>query len=262
LESLEQDLEVKLFERTPRGLLLTSDKERILSYAQDMEERAVSLARDAHGSVSEMAGEVRVSTIEAVASGIIASALPPLLERYPELEVILLAEWRTTSLSRRESDIALRLVRPNKQHLMCQRVATLTNGLYAAQSYLSTWGQPSSPRLSLAGHRLVTYDSRFDHIPEVAWLHLRAEEARMVTRANSILVIEEAVRAGVGIGVLPCVMAERWPDLESLVNSTHMPRRDIWLVLHEDSWAVPRIRTVAQWLADLLERSIGTPPPS
>ncbi len=254
LDALEAALGVRLFERTPQGLMPTDDGQRLIDHAIEVEERAMALAREALGRHSEVAGQVRISTVETIACELIVSGLEPLLETHPGLRLTVMSEHRIVSLARRECDIAVRLMRPTGNSLVGRRIGTLKFGLYASAEYLERFGQPDDPTGSLAGHRLVTYSERYAHLPEVAWLYERGGEDALSLKANSTLVVREALVSGVGMGLLPVQMAPK--SLRQLVPPQSLPTRDIWLVIHEDSRRVSRIRLVADHIAKAITQAL------
>jgi len=54
------------------------------------------------------------------------------------------------------------------------------------------------------------------------------------------------------LGILPCVVAAANPALRRLSGPTPVLSREIWLVASRELRAVPRVRAVADWLAERL----------
>lgn len=252
IDALEARLDVRLFNRTYEGLELTESGAQLVERMHSIEDRVLALEREAMGHTDEVAGVVRISTIEPVAADIIAPHLGELLDAHPELEVILLSEQSAVNLARREADIAVRVGKPRGADLLIRRLTSFRFGLFASHSYLDRHGAPDSPETSLAGHRIVTYDDRFHHLPEVAWLHVRAQEATFALRTPSTRVMVQAVKHGLGVGVLPLAAASE--ELVCLLGPEHFPERPLWLVLHPDTAQVARIRATADFLVRTLQR--------
>ncbi|MGH6954829.1 MAG: LysR substrate-binding domain-containing protein, partial [Alphaproteobacteria bacterium] len=65
------------------------------------------------------------------------------------------------------------------------------------------------------------------------------------------------VRSGLGIGVLPCLIAEGEPDVIRCLP----PRRDhgrmLWLLTHERIRHAPRVRLAIDFLYERLKRRVG-----
>ncbi len=80
----------------------------------------------------------------------------------------------------------------------------------------------------------------------------------MVIRFYTAAAINAAVCAGAGIGILPIDMAD--PSLVCLWDGDDLPRRELWLVMHEDLQSVPRVRAVFDFLREvILESTQGAP---
>lgn len=250
LDRLEESLGRRLFRRHAAGLTLTPESQELLEYAQAVRERVDGLLRASASSDEQLRGTVTVTTLETVATKILAPALVHFRVAYPGIKLVLRAETHMVSLARRAADIAVRLARPRESRVVAQKVGVVQYGLFASPVYLERKGRPELPLVDLTGHDLVTYDERFDMTPEMAWLHARADAEDMVLRVTTASAISAAVEAGVGIGLLPRALVPK--SLECLWDGPDLPSRDIWLVMHEDLRHIPRIRSVFEYLRDVI----------
>src|SRR6185437_5091802 len=64
---------------------------------------------------------------------------------------------RNQDLSRRDADIAVRMIRPVQKALIAKRVGAVQIGLYAHRRYLARHGTPRSIE-DLARHTLIGFD--------------------------------------------------------------------------------------------------------
>lgn len=253
LERLEENLNRRLFRRHSSGLTLTPESEELFEFARSVLDRMFDFARVAEQQDDQpLEGKVTVTTIESIATRVIVPAMATFRELYPGIQVVLRSEPHTVSLARRKADIALRVIRPKESRVVAQKVARLKSGLFASQAYLERMGRPEDPLHDLSHHELVTYDERFDTLPEVAWLHTRASSENMVLRVTTAAAIAAAVESGVGLGVLPLGLVSN--NLICLYQGEALPERDIWLVMHEDLQHVPRVRAVFEYLRDLIQK--------
>ncbi|MCB9644947.1 MAG: LysR family transcriptional regulator, partial [Myxococcales bacterium] len=251
IERLEEDLGRKLFQRHASGLTLMSDAEELLERAKGVQEQVFDFLRlaEAEGS-EELAGTVTITTIDTIITRVLVPTLGEFRARYPRINLVLRASSRVVNLTSRAADIALRVMRPQESHIVAQKVATIHFSLYASPSYIARRGRPLEPWRDLSGHDLVTYDRRYDTIPEVAWLHQRASEEDLAIRLTSAEAIAAAVEAGAGIGVLPSFMAGE--KLVCLWEGQDLPEREVWLAVHEDLRDVPRVRAVFGFLREVI----------
>ncbi len=253
LERLEGELGVRLFDRHAGGVTMTPHAQDLLGLAEDVQSRVHDFLRAADATAEdEFAGQVTVTTLETLATYIIAPSLADFRLEYPDIRIVLRAEPRIVKLAQRIADIAVRVERPRESRVVAQRVATLEYGLFASQAYLDRRGRPESPESDLSGFDLVTYDERFDPTPYVAWLHMRARPEDMTVRVSTAAAIMSAVKAGAGLGVLPRFLRD--DDLVYLGEAGDLPGREIWLAVHEDYRNVPRVRAVFDHLRQILRR--------
>jgi DNA-binding transcriptional LysR family regulator len=79
-----------------------------------------------------------------------------------------------------------------------------------------------------------------------------------VLAANSRLIQQAACKAGLGVAILPCVAADREPELIRLLPSEQVASTKLWLVVHRDLAHTARVRAVIDFLADIAPSAIRT----
>jgi DNA-binding transcriptional LysR family regulator len=72
---------------------------------------------------------------------------------------------------------------------------------------------------------------------------------RIAYRVNTVLGLAEAVQAGIGIGHLPCFIADGVPDLLRLSPPNPEFAADLWLLTHPDLRHSPRVRVFLDFVA-------------
>jgi len=241
--SLEATLGTKLFRRGRDGLALTAEGHEVLRLAREMEEAALELERRVGGRDRAAQGPVRMATVETFGSRFLAPRAPEFRRKHPEIEWTLVTSPRTVSLTRREADVAVRLVKPSQADLVVRKLGTYAYALYASPSYLA--GR-TAPRTDLAAHDVMGFDEELSAIPEAVWLSERTR--RYVLRSNSFYVLERAAMAGAGMAVLPCFMADAREDLVRVDPTEDVSSRDLWIVVHAELAAHARVRTVADFV--------------
>lgn len=251
LTALEDALATTLFHRRTNGTEMTAQGERFLELAEIMESASLA-ATEAAGADSAIEGTVRIGAPDGFGVAFLAPRLGALVERHPGLRVELVPVPRAFSLSRREADIAVTLERPREGRLVARKLTDYTLGLYAAAPYLGAHGTPQS-LADLSGHRLVGY---VDDLLYTASLDYTAEFLkgwRSTLAVSSAMGQTEAVRAGAGIGILHTFMAKGDPGLVPVLPG-HTLTRSYWTVMHEDLRSLRRIRLVADFLAEIVDR--------
>jgi len=239
LGALEATLEGRLFLRERGRLVPTALGEVAIARAEEVEAAVLALEEAAGESGAAVAGRVRITAVPILVNQLIVPRLPQLLERFPQLAIDANAESRNLSLSRRETDIALRFARPESGSGLCRRIGALAFSAYAAKG--------SDPEEL----PWVTYEERFQHYPQARWVAENVPPERLARlRVNDAEGLAQAVRSGLGLGVLPDFMAERDPFL-TRASAAPLLQRDLWLLVHPDLRQLPRVAAVLDWLAAL-----------
>lgn len=243
LLSLEQSLGTTLFLRTPRGYLATPAGELAFAMAEQMEGAANELQRKLQGADSRLSGTVRLATSDTMAQHFVIAAMRRLQECHPNIRIVLSTSTTVSSLTRRETDLAVRNVRPEDPDLICRRLITRKIGLYASMDYIARRGEPV-PGNGMAGHDIVVYQSTVIARHRERLCNEPCGNARVTMEVNSGLMLQQAVEAGIGIGELACHMAEVSPVLRRIWPERE-EQYDVYLVMHSDLHQSARVRAVA-----------------
>jgi DNA-binding transcriptional LysR family regulator len=215
----------------------------VLGNAERMEAEAIAVERAVQGRDVALSGVVRVTTVDVIASRFMPAAVARLQARYPGISVDVMSERRSLSLSRREADLAIRMVPFEGRELVSRRITGSSSAIYASADYLARHGRD----LSSPDHSVVTVLDDQGHMPEARWLAGVAPQARVAMRCNSFEALLGAAMGGLGLTVLPCYLGDWHGGLEKVL-AEGSPPRDIWLGVHPDLRHMPRIRAVIEAL--------------
>ncbi len=244
---LEASVGMTLFARHATGYFLTDEGREVLRHAEVVEDGILALERGAAGLDKTPTGTVRVATSENLASDLIIPALPVFRERFPGICLELITSNTTANLSRREADIALRVVRPERGNLKVRRVGHMTYSVYGSRDYLDA--HPAMPGEPLEGRHIITWDESHAHLPAANWLAQTHPGCKVALVTTSLPTQIAAVRAGLGLAVIPDFLATG-DDLVRVVPPEELFSNEVWLVTHADLVASARVRAVSEFLAD------------
>ncbi len=248
VDRLEAALGVPLFVRHQTGYRLTDEGEAMLPRAEALEDAAGAFSATADLR-SEAAGRVRLATAENLANPIIIPSLTSLLSQHPRLTVEVVTDIATVNLHRRDADLAIRMVRPERGNVTTRRVGTLGYGLYGSHAYLA--GRTPSPDSGrFENDRFIGWSDRQSHLPAAQWVERTLRGRTPVLTTTTLAGQVSAVKAGLGLAVLPHFLAED-AGLERVVLELGIEQA-IWLVVHADLSASRRVRVVADHLAQLI----------
>lgn len=248
IAGLERRLGVRLFERTPEGLVPTELAQAWRPMAEVMEQQAGLMGAEAAGWEAGPRGVVRIAATESLAMYVLVPELARWRSLYPELEVELLVGYGFADMLRREADLALRFERPVQGELVVKRVARMPQIILGTQALAGrAWSELEWVRFFLPG--MVT--------PEERWM--REQMARgPVMSTTSYLSQVEAVRRGVGVGLMSSKIARVAPELTQIEAPVPLPPdQELWLVGHRSMRRVPRVEVMWRELEALAMRELA-----
>jgi DNA-binding transcriptional LysR family regulator len=241
ITALEAALGVRLIDRLPRECRPTSVGARVLDEVIKMNASADAVARTAKAANIPLTGRVSVSAPPVLVAQLLAGAAARFRREYPEILISLAAQGEQVSLSRREADVAIRLVRPAEARSVIRKIGRMEFGLYAGSSY-SKLGQPDA-------WEFIAFDQRYAEMPQQRWLLAIAGQREVACELNHISEHLVAARSGAGIAGLPCFIGEPDPDLVRVDLQAAPFGRDIWLTVHRDLQQSPAVRAVMDFAA-------------
>ncbi|ANN67164.1 LysR family transcriptional regulator [Bordetella bronchialis] len=260
IAELESGLGATLFMHSQAGYFLTDEGRAMLERAEAVEEQMLAFEREAAGRGGSVAGTVRLATSENFATDLVIPALPGFAARHPDLRLEIVTDTATAQLARREADLALRVVRPTAGNVKLRKVGVMTYSVYGSRQYLKR--HPARGGDPLAGRAFITWDDNRAHLPAARWFAARSQGIRLALSTSSLPTQIAAVRAGLGLAVLPDFLA-RDKDLVAVMPPAAVFSNDIWVVMHADLGGSARVRAVAQFLADTVGAHplLGAGPP-
>ena len=248
VQALEKELDVRLFDKSPRGYQLTDAGLRLLPLAEQIESQSNRLYQDIAGKDARLGGTVRVAAPEALGSQVTAFR-----RAHPDIEIELVAETRRMSLSKREADIAISFSRPESGRLVAWKLCDYRLRLYGARDYLANTS-PIECVDDLAEHGLVTYIDDLIEMPELRFFDQTIRNAKVVFRSTNVSAQYNAILDGIGLGLVHCFTARDEPRLQVVLPREISVERSYWLVVHEDLRTVARVAAVCDFLTDILSR--------
>ncbi|MEZ4240942.1 MAG: LysR family transcriptional regulator [Myxococcota bacterium] len=251
LERLEAELGQPLFARTSAGLAPLPAAEALRPHAEEAE-RSVHAGRAALTALDPRPrGTVTVSLPTDMTNLVLLPVLARLIDAHPELQLVFDQGTEVRDLMRRESDIAVRGVRPDSgEELVSTRLRAVGLGVFGSERYLR-----EHPSRDPGAHRWIA-PPEGARLPENQWIAQAAVEARVVLRSAHGETVRQAAAAGVGLVLIPHVFGQVTPTLrEVALDGPPLPVFDLWLVTHRALRHAPRVAVVWDWLVDRLREA-------
>ena len=255
IQQLQEQLDTVLFQRTTGGYVLTEAGTALMDHAMAMRFAAARISLVAEGRTAEIAGVVRITASDVMATYVLPELLGQLLRAQPGLQVELVATNSTENLMLREADIAVRMVRPTQPDLIARKMGEIALGLFAARSYLDHAGIPTSIA-EFKDHILIGYDRSDLMLRVMAELEIEIRREDFTFRIDNQVAYFEAIKAGVGIGAGQVELSESM-GLVRVLPEIPIPPLPVWLTAHQELRTSARVRCVFDFLADRLPASLG-----
>ncbi len=234
IAALEEHLQVALFHRHARGLLLTEQGEILFETVSEILGKLSSAENALLETRERPRGPLRVTAPVALGTNWLVRHVCEFSELYPEITVTLLVDDKELDLVMREADIAIRLFPAKHPDLVQKHLTSLPNSLYAGNEYLRKNGVPKKFE-DLNKHRLIAYpeDTRLPYT-EVNWVLQsgikEAELRKPVLKINSLVGIKKAVEHGIGIASLPDYLMRDGENVTKILPDVKGPTTDVFLI--------------------------------
>ncbi len=255
IQSLERAMGATLFHRHPRGLLLTSEGEIIYEATQEITAQLNASTVRLRDNREGVHGPLRVTTTLGFGIRWLTPRLPKLLALHPGLSIELMLTEEILDLPMREADVAIRMRAPRQADVIGRKLWTMRIGLFASSAYLEKRGVPASLD-DLGDHDLIIYSDKAPQPTyEIDWLNRDGAGGPVlrprVTVSTQYAVLE-AVRQGVGIGIMPDYLADGSESLIRLLPEHEGPEIEPHLVYARELKSSKRVSVFKAFVLDEL----------
>lgn len=252
VEALEKSLATHLFDRRPRGYLLTPAGETLLELAGTIEVRVDEARRQLSGADLLPEGVVRVTAPPDLAASVLVDMLLAFRDAYPRITLELNSTGKRLSLSDREADVALRAGPPPAEpDVVARKIADVAAAVYGSRRYLDRHGRPET-HADLARHDLILASGPFASLPAVREFEQHAGDRAPRFRCGSFAEQKQFARAGFGLALLPCMLCGDAPELVSLFDPEPGALGGLWIAVHGDLRNLARVRAVVDFAWEAL----------
>jgi DNA-binding transcriptional LysR family regulator len=253
LLELEGALGEPLFVRGALGATLTAYGERLLAPARRMAEWAGEAERVAERAQTAPEGAVRITAPPGIAFDYLAPFAGWLKTKLPGIRLEVVASVQYLDLGRREADLALRMQPPTQRDLVSLAGVEFDVLPYASKAYAAKL--PKAPRLEDLD--FIAWAPPLDHLSPNTVLAKLIPDFRPSFASDDFVVQLRAATAGLGVMFLGR-MRHRFSRESGLVPihlPLPLPKGSLHLVCAKSALDIPRVRAVADLLAEDIRRS-------
>ena len=258
IAELEDQLGVRLLDRSTRRLRLTDVGSEVLEHAQRGARLSEAVTNIASNYVSNVSGTLRLSAPPSISDSLLAPLIGAFQSRYPDVRVQVLITERLVDHIGEGVDVMFRIGALKDSALVGRKLLSYRHQLLASPAYLETCSPPKTPQ-DLLRHRLLAF-SRWK--PENRWIfaHVNGRDKETIffepyLSMNDYTGLVPAILAGVGIGELPPVVQpelSRNGRLVEVMPKWRFRTFDLWL-LHLGNRHVPRaVRVFKEFAAQMI----------
>ncbi|MGO4713592.1 LysR family transcriptional regulator [Bradyrhizobium sp. 2TAF24] len=240
LNALEKRRGVQLFDRTTHPYVPTEAGLQMVLAAERLEAEILAVDRAITGQDARLSGKLRITSSETLAYRILNEVLAGFRRAHEGIELELLVDNRQLDLLRREADIAIRATRPREGELFGRKIASTPWTFYGSRRYLADRGCPSD-LAALSDHAVIGWDSGAVAAAS-KWLTDNISPHAFAYRSSSLINQLMAVKAGLGLALLPCYLGDLEPDIERVQDPLDELTRELWLITHKDLRHTARVR--------------------
>ncbi len=259
ISALEESLDVKLFQRHARGLVLTEAGEILSNTAKDIFGKLAMVEARLGDSQLNPSGSLRITAPGFLGSTWLVPKITKLHEDYPDLQLSLLLDNRILNLNMREADAAIRLFKPEQNDLIYKPLGKIKFHICASKQYLKKHGTPENVK-DLKKHSLIGHPpSTPAPFENPNWLFSKAGIKEMnnpkLVLINSLFGIYEAVENHCGLASLPDYLVKGNKNIEICLESTTQPSVEMYLVYSEERKHSTRIKVLHDFLHESVKES-------
>jgi DNA-binding transcriptional LysR family regulator len=244
IAQLEERLGAQMFEKLPAGYSLTAAGDEVLELAHQMEASSHQLETRVFGRDQSVRGLLRVTLAPPLATHLLMPDFADFARLHPDIEMEILSSGELANLTKREADVAIRVVYDRKTlplNLHGLKGPELFGAVYMSCDRLAAWraGAPDPIRwivISIHG------------IPD--WAHegeVRTTGVPFRTTDSEAQIA--AVRQGLGLTTLPCFVGDADPLLVRVPGTDLHMYGTLWLLTQGETRKTKRVGLFTEFVA-------------
>ena len=252
IQSLEDDLKVKLFERHARGLTLTQNGEYVYKTAREVISKLKEVETSLGDQKSKPSGKITITTVRSFGKHWLTPRIQEFMQLNPEIEVELIFDDKELDLSTRQADIGIFMRRPKKLNYIQRKLIDINYHIYGSNKYLENYGMPKTLN-DLNKHKFISFGKGAPstvYNPDWA-LKIGMKDSgkrKSVMKVNSVMGLLLAVESGVGLAALPDYLVFQSTNLIKVLPKVEGPITEAHFVYPQSLKNVARVQAFRNFL--------------
>tara|TARA_B100000242_G_scaffold188713_1_gene135801 strand:+ start:5016 stop:5906 length:891 start_codon:yes stop_codon:yes gene_type:complete len=252
IQSLEDDLKVKLFERHARGLTLTENGEYVFKTAHEVIGKLKEVETTLSDKKDKPSGKLVVTTVLSFGTTWLTPRIQEFMDLNPEIEVELVFDNKELDLSTRQADIGIFMRRPKQLNYIQKKLVDINYHIYGSPKYLEKYGYPKTLS-DLNKHKFISFGKGAPSpVFNPDWalkLGMKENKKRKTCmRVNSVYGLLLAVQSGVGLAALPDYITMKQPNIVKVLPNIEGPITEAHFVYPASLKNVARVTSFRNFL--------------
>jgi len=245
---LEEQRQVRLFDRRQKGYRLSAAGERLLKVAEEVEKACLHFDRQMLGQSDVPEGELSVSVPENALVDL-SGPIAAFMRAYPGIELNVMATSVQLNLDQLQADVAIRMTDSPPELWVGRRLTEISLHLYATRDY---WAEIDG---DLAAANWGAWQTNPGDFVAEQYIHMIQADARVCLRTNSNSHLLAMIKQGGMLGLVAESIAQRHPELIAVLRNPIAPM-GLWVLTHSDLRNAARVRCFMRFMA---EQKLGQP---
>ncbi|WEG11774.1 LysR family transcriptional regulator [Pullulanibacillus sp. KACC 23026] len=243
LHSIEEDWGIPLFVRSKKGLILTSEGEKVAQFAKEMLEIEGHLREEMQMNVKEIYGTLKIAVASIIGQYWLPKMLKKYVARYPQVKISLMTGWSSEILRHMyEDDSHIGIIRGNpkwrgtKHHLFSDALHLVDTQIESIEDL------PKTPRPYIQ----FRSDSNYHHVIQDWWHQTFKKRPERTIIVDQIETCKQMALNGIGYAILPGIsLTERDESISRLplldVSGSRL-ERGTWLLTSEEALELRQVK--------------------
>jgi DNA-binding transcriptional LysR family regulator len=251
IQALEDELRVRLFDRTTRSIRITEEGAKFLTHVERILAEIEGARAAVSANVEQPKGRVKISA-PASLSRFIEPAICAFMRIYPDIEVHIDLSDRIVNLQEEGYDVVVRAGALLDSNLIAKRLAPDRQIIAASSAYLMKYGTPERPE-ELADHSCLILGDASQWAFEHKGREIAVRVSGRLKSNNGDLLRHAAME---GYGLIRTSELRVAPFLQSGALCRVLPQYDvaafsaIWALYPKSKYILPKLRVLLDFLGD------------
>ena len=259
IQSLEEDLKVKLFERHARGLTLTQNGEYVYKTAHEVISKIKEIETSLGDQKNKPTGKLTITTVRSFGTHWLTPRIQEFMNLNPEIEVELIFDDKELDLSTRQADIGIFMRRPKQLNYIQRKLVDINYHIYGSTKYLGIYGIPKTIN-DLTKHRFISFGKGAPSPvfnPDWALKLGRKDNNKIkpVMKVNSVMGLLLAVESGVGLAALPDYLVSQSNNVVKVLPKSEGPITEAHFVYPQSLKNIARVQAFKNFLYSKLSET-------